>query len=159
DGSTNYPETLHLQRQNEIAPTRTVSPCSMHQNDRRIRGEGVHFICHVSPPNTIRGKESFHGSGNLCGVCLERKMACIWELHVCVWQVFAKGLCPRGNKEGIILAPDHKQWRIGLPEIFLKIRIELHIRGVVEEQIQLNVFVPRTIKERRIQGIRFRYDS
>ena len=44
-------------------------------------------------------------------------------------------------------------------EIFLKLRIELHIRGVIQKQIELNLFVPRAFEQGRIQCVRLRRNA
>src|SRR5215471_288002 len=87
-------------------------------------------------------------------MCLECEMTSIEESDICVWQVFPKSFGSRRNEKRIILAPDRKQWRLRLTKIFLKFRIELHIRCVVEKQIQLNLFVSRTLQQDRIQCVR-----
>src|SRR5262249_17598131 len=120
---------------------------------RKVCSSSDHTFC-ATPLNTIRGEEVFNRRGNFHDVCLNCEMTCIKELDLCVRQVFSKRLGSRRNKERIILAPDRKQWRLRLTKIFLKFRIELHIRCVVEKQIQLNLFVSRTLQQGRIQCVR-----
>ena len=49
--------------------------------------------------------------------------------------------------------------RLRLTKIFLKFRIELHIRRVVEKEIQLNVFVSWSFKKRGVQCVRLRRNA
>src|SRR5580692_12794440 len=86
-------------------------------------------------------------------------MSSIEELDPRLRYVLSKRLGPGGDKKGIVLSPDRQQRRLSLPKVVLKRRIELDVRFVIEEQIQLNVFVPRTIKQSRVQRVRFRRDS
>src|SRR5215472_410674 len=84
----------------------------------------------------------------------EREMPGLEKFDSCLRQVFPKGFRSRRNKERIILAPDRQQRRPRFTEVFLKLRVELHIRRIVEEEIQLSVFVPWSFKERRVQCVR-----
>lgn len=102
------------------------------------------------------GKKIFHGSGNFRDVCFESEMSGIEELDSRVGQIFAKCLCSGGNEKWIVLAPDRQQRGLRFPEIFLELWIELYVRRVVEKQIQLDLFVSRSLKERRIQCVRLR---
>src|SRR4030095_3879063 len=86
-------------------------------------------------------------------------MTCLDELDLCVRQVLSKCLGSRRNEKGIILAPDREQWRLRFTKIFLKFRIELHIRSVIEKQIELNLFVSRTLQQSGIQCVRLRRNA
>ena len=89
----------------------------------------------------------------------DSKMPGIQELDPRVRYILSKCLGSRRNEKGIVLAPNRQQRRLGLSKIILKCRIELHVRRIVEKQIQLNVFVPRTLQQRRIQRVRFRRNA
>src|SRR6185503_14409277 len=99
----------------------------------------------ASTRNAVCIEELLHRCRNFADMRLDRKMSGIEELDRCVRQVFAKRLGSRRNEEGIVLAPDRKQRRFRFAEIFLKFRIELHVRCVIEKQIELDVFVSRTL--------------
>src|SRR5215470_12292688 len=90
---------------------------------------------------------------------LQCKMPGVEELDLRVRYVSSKCLGAGGNEEGVILSPDCQQRRLGLAKVILKRRIEFQVRGVVEEQIELDVFVPRSFQQRRIQCVRFRRNS
>src|SRR5271154_276750 len=109
--------------------------------------------------DAIRFQELCHGGSNLHDVGLYRKMPRVKELDSCFWQIFSKCLCARRQKEGIILAPDRQQRRLRFAEIFLKLRIELHVRGVVQKQIELNFYISRALEQSRIQGVGLRRNA
>src|SRR6202000_2056984 len=83
----------------------------------------------------------------------------IEELDPRIRDVLPIRLSPRGNEKGIVLTPYREQRRLGLPEVILKRRIKLHVRRVIEEQVQLNVFVSRTLQQSRVQSVRFRRNT
>ena len=68
----------------------------------------------------------------------------------------SKSLCSRGNEERIVLAPNRKQRRFRLAKIFLKFRIELYVRCVIQKQIELNLFVAWAFEQSRVQCVRLR---
>ncbi len=107
----------------------------------------------------VRSEELFHRGRDFDYVRLEREMPGIQELNPRVRYVLSKCLGPRGNEEGVVLTPNRQQRRLGLPKVILKCRIELHVRRVIEKQIQLNVFVPRTLQQSRVQRVRFRRNT
>ena len=112
----------------------------------------------ASAPNAICVEELFHRGGNFDNVRLGCKMPGIQELDPRRY-VLSKCLGPRGNEKGVVLTPNRQQRRLSLPKVILKRRIELHVRCVIEKQIQLNVFVPRTLQQSRVQRVRFRRNT
>ena len=107
----------------------------------------------------LRVKMRAAGVSYLLDVGLDRKMSGVEELHLRVGQVLSKGLCSRRNEERIVLAPDRKQRRFRLTEIFLEFRIKLYVRRIIQKQIELNLFVPRPFKQSRVQRICLRRNS
>src|SRR5271170_4193929 len=97
--------------------------------------------------DAARLKEFFDGGGDFHAVRLDREVACIQELNLRIRQIFSKRLSSGENEEWIILAPDRQQRRFRSPKIVLKLRIKLHIRCVVQEQIELNLFVSRALQQ------------
>src|SRR5215472_4307759 len=81
-------------------------------------------------------------------------MSGIEELNLGARYIFPKRFRSWGNEERIVLAPDRKQRRFRFTEIFLKFRIQPHVRRIIQKQIELNLFVPRTFEEGRIQRVR-----
>src|SRR5215467_5455112 len=86
-------------------------------------------------------------------------MSGIEELNLGAGYIFPKCFRSRGNEERIVFAPDRKQRRFRLSEIFLKPRIEPHVRRVIQKQIELNLFVPRTFEKGRVQCVRLRRNT
>ena len=111
------------------------------------------------PVGAICGEEVFHGGSNFDDVRLRRKMSGIEELNLRARYVFAERLRSCGDEKGIVLAPDRKQGRLRFTEIFLKFRIKLYVRRVIQKQIELNLSVPRTLEQRRIQCVRLRRNT
>ena len=101
----------------------------------------------------IRLEKVPHGGCNLYDMRLCCEMAGVKELNLCVREIHSKSLGARREKKRIVLAPDRKQRWLRLAEVLLKPRIKLHVRCVVEEQIKLNVFVPRPFEQSRVQGV------
>src|SRR5262245_15705176 len=104
-------------------------------------------------------QELLHGGSNFYGMCLYRKMSSVKQLNLCVRQIFPKRLCSSGEEKGIVLPPDRKQRWSPFTKIFLKFRIEVHIRRVIQKQIELNLFVPWTFQQSRIQCVRLRRNT
>src|SRR2546430_7302704 len=102
------------------------------------------------PVGAICGEEVFYCISNFDDVRLRRKMSGIEELNLPARDVFSERLRSCGGEKGIVLAPDRKQGRLRFTEIFLKFRIKLYVRRVIQKQIELNLSVPRTLEQRRI---------
>src|SRR5580692_7906674 len=90
---------------------------------------------------SIGPQELFHRCGNFDYVRLKRKMSGVQELDPRVRDVPSKSLGPRGKEKGVVFTPNRQQRRLHLPEVVLKRRVELHVRGVVAKQIELDVLV------------------
>jgi hypothetical protein len=77
----------------------------------------------------------------------------IKKLDCCVRNVAAKSLRARGNEIGVVFSPDGEQRRFPLPEIFVERWVELYVVGIVEEEIQLNVYVAGARQQCCIEGV------
>src|SRR5882762_11677736 len=110
-------------------------------------------------PDTIGFKEVHYGGGNFDDVCFQSKMPGVEELNLCSGYILPKSFRSCGNEERIVLAPNRKHWWLRFTEVFLKFRIKLYVRRVIQEQIELNLFVPRTLEQRRIQCVRLRRNT
>src|SRR5215469_10538194 len=86
-------------------------------------------------------------------------MPSIEELNLGTRYIFPKRIRSWGNEERIVLAPDRKQRRFRFTEIFLKFRIQPHVRRIIQKQIELNLFIPRTFEESRIQCVRLWWNT
>src|SRR5215510_9914488 len=117
-----------------------------------------HQVCPLAA-DAMSGEKVFHRGGNFDHVSLGGKVSRIEELNRSVREVFPKCLCAWRDEEGVVLAPDGEEGWVRLAEVLVKPRIQLHIRGVVEEQIQLDLFVARPLEESSVQGVRFRCHS
>src|SRR5512138_3077130 len=76
---------------------------------------------------------------DLLHVCLEREVPRVEEMHFGVWIVTLESIRARRQEERIVLAPYGQQRRPLLAEVRLKLRIEPHIAGVIEKQIELDL--------------------
>ena len=77
-------------------------------------------------------------------VRLQRKMAGVVEEDLGIGDVAPESLCAARQEERIVFAPYGEQRRPLLPKIFLKLRVQRDIIGVVEKEIELDVLVART---------------
>src|SRR5271165_3548988 len=82
-----------------------------------------------------------HGDGNLLDVRFQGEVSGVEELDRGIGIVPLKGFSTWGNEVEIMLAPDRQQRRLRGAEILLKLRIQLHVVGIVEKQVQLNVHI------------------
>src|SRR5579862_8629361 len=146
-------EALHCAR--EESP----SANNFHQPTHRARVRSWRFERRNSSRCPARRQELFHCGGNLHDVRLGGKMARIQELYLRVRYIFSKCEGPGGDEKRIVHSPNREQRRLRLAKVVLKRRVQLHIRCVVEEQIQLDVFIPRTFEKGRIQGVSFRRNA
>src|SRR5215467_3491553 len=105
--------------------------------------------------DAMGGEKVSHRFGDVDHVSLESKVSRIEELDRRVREVFSKCFGARRDEEGIVLAPDGEERRRRLTKVLVKRRIQLHIRGVVEEQIQLDLLVPPALQESGVQRVRF----
>src|SRR5215468_4911967 len=78
----------------------------------------------------------------------------IEKLNLRIRYVPSKSFRSRRNKERVVLAPDRKQRWFGLAKVFLEFRVELHVRRIVQKQIELNLFVPGPFEQGRVQCVR-----
>ena len=83
-------------------------------------------------------------------------MACFEQMDFGVRIVPSERLGAGGQEKRIVLAPHGQQWRPLCPEIFLEFGIERDIALVVAEQIELDLVIAVSGKERGIEspGIR-----
>ena len=92
------------------------------------------------------GHQSANGRGDLLDVCFEREVSGIQQLDSGIRIITTVRLGAARQKERVMLAPDGKQWRLGVAKVLLKNWIQGQIRSVVEKEIELNVFVARTFQ-------------
>ena len=79
----------------------------------------------------------------------------VQELNLGIGNIASVSLRAGRHKERVILSPHCKQRRPARTEIFLEFRIEGDIAGIVQEQIELNLFVAGTCQESGIQLVCF----
>ncbi|MNX73547.1 hypothetical protein D3C86_1049500 [compost metagenome] len=86
----------------------------------------------------------------------QREMAGVQQFHDGIRIVAPKGLRSGRNENGIILPPDRQRRQPGAAEERLELRIQRQIVGIVQEQVQLDVLVARTLKQGRVQRVALR---
>src|SRR5262249_19985603 len=84
---------------------------------------------------------------------LECEMAGVEEPYLSVAVVALERLRARRQEERVVLAPHRKQRRPVGAEVFLELRVERHIAGVVEEQVELDLVVTGPSEQRRVERI------
>jgi hypothetical protein len=78
-------------------------------------------------------------------------MTCVEELHLSLWQIAFVSLRASGKEEWIVFAPHSEQGRLKLPKVFLKLRVERHVAGIILEKIELHFVGIRTNQIKIIQ--------
>src|ERR1700744_3104763 len=99
-----------------------------------------------------------HRRGNLLDVRFKRKVTRIEKMHFGPRDITLVSLRARRDEERIVLAPDRERRRLRVAEEFLEGRIELHVRRIVEEQVELDVFLAFAFQQRRIERVRLGLD-
>src|SRR5215469_689899 len=87
---------------------------------------------------------------------LKREMSSIKKVNISIGIVALESLGAGRQEEWIVLSPDREQRGFLRAEVVLKLRIEGHITGIVQEQVQLNFVIPRPRQQGRIERIGFR---
>ena len=72
---------------------------------------------------------------------LQRKMACVVEMHLGSRVITFERLRARRQKERVVLAPDREQRRAFRAEVLLELRIERNVAGVIQEQVELDFVI------------------
>src|SRR5580658_5505308 len=108
---------------------------------------------------TCLHEELAHGKGDLLEVCFQREVPCIQKLNLRARNISAKSFRAGRNEIGIALTPNRQERGLRLPEILLKSRVKLHVVGVVEKEVQLNVGVAGAGHERGVEGVAFGSDQ
>jgi hypothetical protein len=98
-------------------------------------------------------KELNYKGPNLNSMTFHGEVACIQQMHFCLWQILLECLCARCHENLIILPPDCQQRHLALFQPRLPRWILVHVRPVVIKQVQLDVFVARAIHQVLIQAI------
>ena len=70
-------------------------------------------------------------------------MAGVIEMDFCIRDVALERFRPRRQEERVVLAPDCEQRRALCAEILLELGIEGDVARVVQEQVELNIVIPR----------------
>lgn len=104
----------------------------------------------------MRVEELFHRGRDFGEVRLYRKMPGVQELNLGIGNIASVSLGTGRDKERVVLSPYRKQRRATRAEVFLELRIERDVAGVVQKQIELNLFVARARQESGIQLVGFR---
>src|SRR5215510_5832483 len=84
---------------------------------------------------------------------LECEMAGVEEPYLSVAVVALERLRARRQEERVVLAPHRKQRRPMRAEVFVELRVERHIAGVIEEQVELDLVVAGPSEQRRVERI------
>src|ERR1700683_1776848 len=83
-------------------------------------------------------------------------MAGIEELNFRARYVLPERFRSGGNEKRIVLAPDGEQRGLRFAEIFLEFRIQLHVRCIIQKQIELKLYVPWALQQSPVQRVGFR---
>ena len=80
-------------------------------------------------------------------------MARVKEVHFSLGIIARERFRSGRQKEWIIFSPDREQGRTILPKERLKLRIQRHIAGVVQEEVELDLVIAGPGEQCRVEGI------
>ncbi len=92
-------------------------------------------------------------------MAFQREVTGVEKLYLGVWDVAPEGFGARRNKEWVILAPHREKRRPLVPEILLERRVKLHVRRIVEEQVELDVLLAWPSEKRTVERIPVRRNA
>src|SRR5215467_3357568 len=138
----------------ELRPSNRSRRPTRHEPKRLWNSAEANSSCNRTfsavTPDSVRFKEVPHGGSNFDDVCFQREMPGIEKLNLRARYVFPIRFGSCRNEERIVFAPDRKQRGLRFAKIFLKFGIEPYVRGIVQKQIELNLFLSATFTQRRI---------
>ena len=109
--------------------------------------------------DVVRNQELAHVLNDFFEVRFEREVSCRKQLDGGIWDIAPKGFSARRNEVRVKFSPDSEQWRPCAAEVLLERGIELHVVGVVQKQVKLDVNVAGTRKQRRVERVAFGPDQ
>ena len=74
-------------------------------------------------------------------VCFKSEVSGVIETHLGARNVALERFCSWGQKERIAVAPYREQRRPFRAEIFLELRIEREVGGIVQEEVELDLVI------------------
>src|SRR4029077_3348551 len=86
----------------------------------------------------------------------QREVTGVVEVHFSVRVIALECLSSRRQKEWVVLAPDCEQWRPFCAEILLELRVERHVAGIIQEQVELDLIIAEPGQQRGIKLVCFR---
>jgi len=100
-------------------------------------------ICGCSPFD-LGVQELDNISANFLQVGLEWEVSAIDELDFGIGDVLLEGFSTRRDEDGVVLAPDGEHGGFRFTEVLLEIRVKGLVRGVIREDIELDLSVTLT---------------
>src|SRR5262245_41693406 len=95
------------------------------------------------------GKEVADRRRDLPRMRFQREVTRLEEADRSAWNVPLECLGARREEKRIVLAPHGEQWRPPRAEVFLELRVQSDVAGVVKEEIELDLVVPGPREQRR----------
>ena len=89
----------------------------------------------------LAAEEVSNGARDFLMVRFEGEVAGVVEPHLGTRVVVFERFRTWGKKERIALAPDRQQRRLLGAEIFLELRIERDIAGIIQKQVELDLVI------------------
>src|SRR5262245_24787678 len=83
----------------------------------------------------------------------QREVARLEEADHGTWNVALERLGARRQEKRIVLAPHREERRPSRAEVFLELRVQRDIAGVVEEEVELDLVVAGPSEQRRVEGV------
>src|ERR1700683_3940864 len=89
----------------------------------------------------------------------KREMPGLQELNRRVGVVSQERLGAGRNEVWIKFAPHGQQGRLRRSKVLLKLRVQLHVVGIIQEKIELYIDIPVARQQGSVQGIALRFDK
>src|SRR5688572_32774143 len=93
------------------------------------------------------GEEVAHQARNLCTLVLQREMSAIEQVQLRARQILEVRTCAVRREDHVVLAPHDQRRRLTLAEELLELRVQLEIRAVVVEQVELDLDIAGSVEQ------------
>src|SRR5579872_4490706 len=124
-------------------------------NPRSGKGWRVSSLCDLRLRCYLATQEISNCTRDFLVVGLQREVARIVKMHLGAGIVALECFRTRGQKKWVTLAPDGQHGRQTCAEIFLELRVERDIAGVIQKQVKLDLIISGSRQKRRIEFVRF----
>src|SRR5690242_361446 len=116
-----------------------------------LRGFGDWRAGKRNSASLLAAQEIADRVGDLIGMRFEREMAGVVKVHLGIMHIAREGFCARRQEKRIILAPHRQQRRLAIAQIFLELRVERDVAGVIKKEIELDLVIAGSRQQGRVE--------